>query len=72
LGIWRRRTASAGTRHLQPDFAWLLHHGDHVLLIPGTGSIAHLEENMAAGAVELGPRAADRLRRVPRAAAARR
>ena len=29
---------------------WLLHHDPHVLLIPGTSSLAHLEENLAAAA----------------------
>jgi aryl-alcohol dehydrogenase-like predicted oxidoreductase len=38
----------------QVALAWLLHHGEHVLLIPGTSSLAHLEENLGAGDVELG------------------
>ena len=37
----------------QIALAWLLHQGEHVLLIPGTSSVAHLEENLAAGAIEL-------------------
>jgi aryl-alcohol dehydrogenase-like predicted oxidoreductase len=37
----------------QVALAWLLHAGDHVLLIPGTGSVTHLEENVAAAALEL-------------------
>jgi pyridoxine 4-dehydrogenase len=37
----------------QIALAWLLHHGDHILLIPGTSSLAHLEENVAAAAIEL-------------------
>jgi len=32
---------------------WLLRHSDNILLIPGTSSIAHLEENMQAAALEL-------------------
>lgn len=32
---------------------WLLHHADNILLIPGTSSIAHLEENMQAADLEL-------------------
>lgn len=28
--------------------------GDHVLAIPGTGSVAHLEDNVAAGELHLG------------------
>ncbi len=38
----------------QVALAWLLHHAEHVLLIPGTSSLAHLEENLAAGEVALG------------------
>lgn len=37
----------------QVALAWLLHRGEHVLLIPGTSSIAHLEENLGAAAVSL-------------------
>jgi pyridoxine 4-dehydrogenase len=33
--------------------AWLLARYERMLLIPGTGSVAHLEQNMAAGDVEL-------------------
>ena len=33
--------------------AWLLAAGDNVLLIPGTSSMEHLEENVAAQAVVL-------------------
>jgi len=32
---------------------WLLNHSDNILLIPGTSSIAHLEENMQAVSLEL-------------------
>jgi aryl-alcohol dehydrogenase-like predicted oxidoreductase len=33
--------------------AWLLHNDEHVLLIPGTSSMAHLEENLAAADIAL-------------------
>ncbi len=33
--------------------AWLLAQGEHVLLIPGTSRVAHLEENMAVGDLTL-------------------
>jgi len=42
-----------GATPSQVALAWLLARGDHVLLIPGTGSVAHLEENLGAGDVEL-------------------
>jgi aryl-alcohol dehydrogenase-like predicted oxidoreductase len=46
----------AARRHATPSqiaLAWLLHRSERILLIPGTSSIPHLEENIAAGDVEL-------------------
>ena len=37
----------------QVALAWLLHHSDVTLPIPGTASIDHLEENVAASAIDL-------------------
>ncbi|MBN6051777.1 aldo/keto reductase, partial [Nonomuraea sp. RK-328] len=37
----------------QVALAWLPGRSPNVLLIPGTGSLAHLEENVAAGALKL-------------------
>jgi pyridoxine 4-dehydrogenase len=37
-----------GATEAQVGLAWLLHHAGNILLIPGTSSVAHLEENMAA------------------------
>ena len=37
----------------QVALAWLLHRDEHILLIPGTSSITHLEENLAAAAIVL-------------------
>ncbi len=49
--------ASVADRHhatpSQVALAWLLAGYEHVLLIPGTRSVAHLEENMNAGNVQL-------------------
>jgi len=42
-----------GATPQQVRLAWTLHQGPHVLAIPGTGSLAHLEENVAAGALRL-------------------
>jgi pyridoxine 4-dehydrogenase len=53
--------AARGITPAQVALAWLLHHGEHILLIPGTSSIAHLEENHAAGTVELDPAEVQRL-----------
>ena len=33
--------------------AWLLQRSPNMLLIPGTSSVAHLRENVAAGSLEL-------------------
>ena len=45
----------------QVGLAWLLAHGPNTLLIPGTRSIAHLEENLGAGDVALSADAMARL-----------
>jgi pyridoxine 4-dehydrogenase len=37
----------------QIALAWLLHRSERILLIPGTTSLAHLEENISAGDIEL-------------------
>ncbi|NED67340.1 aldo/keto reductase, partial [Streptomyces sp. SID10244] len=37
----------------QVGLAWLLHRAPGVLLIPGTSSVEHLEQNVAAGSVVL-------------------
>ena len=37
----------------QIALAWLLHRSERILLIPGTSSVQHLEENIAAGDVDL-------------------
>jgi pyridoxine 4-dehydrogenase len=42
-----------GATPQQVRLAWTLHRGSHVLAIPGTGSLAHLEENVAAGTLHL-------------------
>ncbi|KZB80180.1 oxidoreductase [Amycolatopsis regifaucium] len=42
-----------GASPAQIRLAWTLHRGAHVLAIPGTGDPAHLEENVAAGAIRL-------------------
>lgn len=44
----------AGCSRAQLALAWLLSRGEHVIPIPGTTSIAHMEENFAAGEVKLG------------------
>jgi aryl-alcohol dehydrogenase-like predicted oxidoreductase len=45
----------------QIALAWLLHRSEQILLIPGTSSVRHLEENIAAGDVELDAQDVERL-----------
>jgi aryl-alcohol dehydrogenase-like predicted oxidoreductase len=42
-----------GASHAQLALAWLLRRSPVMLPIPGTGSVAHLEENCGAAVVEL-------------------
>jgi pyridoxine 4-dehydrogenase len=42
-----------GATPSQVALAWLLHRDERMLLIPGTSSVAHLEENLAAIDVDL-------------------
>ncbi|MGQ4488334.1 oxidoreductase [Streptomyces sp. SAS_281] len=42
-----------GASPAQVRLAWTLQQGPHVLAIPGTGNPAHLEDNVAAGALRL-------------------
>jgi aryl-alcohol dehydrogenase-like predicted oxidoreductase len=42
-----------GCTPAQLALAWVLAQGEHVVAIPGTSNIAHLEENMGAGSVGL-------------------
>lgn len=45
--------ARVGATPMQTALAWLLRRAPNVLLIPGTSSVAHLRENLAAGALVL-------------------
>jgi aryl-alcohol dehydrogenase-like predicted oxidoreductase len=56
----RIATAHDATPH-QVAIAWLLARSPAMLPIPGTSSVAHLEENMAAASIEL---SADELARL--------
>jgi aryl-alcohol dehydrogenase-like predicted oxidoreductase len=40
---------------MQVALAWLLHRSSNILLIPGTSSVGHLRENLAAGQLTLSP-----------------
>ncbi len=53
-----------GATPLQTALAWLLARAPNILLIPGTSSVAHLRENLAAGDLVLPADAIEELNRV--------
>jgi pyridoxine 4-dehydrogenase len=62
---------TVGATPAQVGLAWLLHHAGNVLLITGTSSVDHLEQNVAAGEVELDEDALARLDEIKPAAGLR-
>jgi pyridoxine 4-dehydrogenase len=59
--VVREIARELGVISAQVGLAWLLAHAPNTLLIPGTRSIAHLEENLGAGDVVLSAEAIARL-----------
>lgn len=51
--VLKKVAAETGATVHQVALSWLLHHAPHILLIPGTSNVAHLEENLAAVNVHL-------------------
>jgi aryl-alcohol dehydrogenase-like predicted oxidoreductase len=49
---------------MQVALAWLLQRSPNVLLIPGTSSLTHLHENLAAGRLQLSPHIVSELERI--------
>ena len=47
--------ARLGATPMQVALAWLLRRSPNLLLIPGTSSVSHLRENLAAGGLSLAP-----------------
>jgi pyridoxine 4-dehydrogenase len=47
--------AALGATPMQVALTWLLNRSPNILLIPGTSSLAHLRENLAAGQLTLSP-----------------
>lgn len=45
--------SEVGATPMQLALAWLLHRSPNILLIPGTSSVAHLRENLAAETLSL-------------------
>ncbi len=62
--------ASLGATPMQVALAWLLQRAPNVLLIPGTSSLAHLRENLAAAELTLPSEALNRLDTIGKAEAA--
>jgi pyridoxine 4-dehydrogenase len=50
-----------GTTPMQVALAWLLHRAPNILLIPGTSSVGHLRENLAAAELTLSDEALTKL-----------
>ncbi len=53
--------AELGTTPMQVALAWLLQRASNILLIPGTSSLKHLRENLAAAEIKLSDEAITRL-----------
>lgn len=53
--VVQRIAAEMGATGAQVGLAWLLAHAPNTLLIAGTTSVAHLEQNLAAGEIRLNP-----------------
>jgi pyridoxine 4-dehydrogenase len=49
---------------MQVALAWLLHRSPNILLIPGTSSVGHLRENLAAAELTLPQRELDELNKI--------
>jgi aryl-alcohol dehydrogenase-like predicted oxidoreductase len=49
---------------MQVALAWLLQRAPNILLIPGTSSVAHLRENLAAAQLTLSPQVLTELNRI--------
>ena len=54
-----------GVKPMQVALAWLLHRSPNILLIPGTSSVAHLRENLAAGELTLSAETLNKLDYIP-------
>jgi len=57
-----------GATPMQVALAWLLQRAPNILLIPGTSSVVHLRENLAAAELELGADVVAELDRIAQAA----
>ena len=61
LPAYRQLAQQAQCTPAQLALAWLLTRGEHVIAIPGTTQIAHLQEDLAAGSVTLSAELLDKV-----------
>jgi aryl-alcohol dehydrogenase-like predicted oxidoreductase len=61
LPAYRQLAQQAACTPAQLALAWLLHKKPHIIPIPGTQSLSHMQENAAADAVALDPQVMDAL-----------
>ena len=61
LPPYKSLAREAGCTPAQLALAWLLHQGEHIVPIPGTTSVGHLKEDLAAADVKLSPELIGRL-----------
>jgi aryl-alcohol dehydrogenase-like predicted oxidoreductase len=54
-GVLESSAARLGATPMQIALAWLLQRSGNILLIPGTSSVRHLRENLAAASLDLPP-----------------
>jgi aryl-alcohol dehydrogenase-like predicted oxidoreductase len=69
--VLNRIAQAHNTSPTQVALAWLLHRSPIMLPIPGTSSVEHLEQNVAAASLRLSGEEYERLSRVPAMAATR-
>jgi pyridoxine 4-dehydrogenase len=60
-GVLSEVASELGATPMQVALAWLLQRAPNILLIPGTSSVAHLQQNLAAAQLQLPPSAVERL-----------
>lgn len=69
--VVRRIAAGHDATPAQVSLAWLLAQGDHIVPIPGTRRISHLEANLAAAALDLSAAELEELTTLPAAVGSR-
>ncbi|GAB2695199.1 aryl-alcohol dehydrogenase-like predicted oxidoreductase [Microbacterium marinum] len=55
LPAWRSLAAEAGVTPAQLALAWVLARGPHVVAIPGSTSLRHVRDNLAAASLDIDP-----------------